>query len=396
MKSQGLSGFTRKRRLAAATFLAVFLGFSLPGLAAFRLEGGENVVIPQGETVVGDLYSSAGTTVVEGTITGDLVAFGRTVIMNGRVEGSILSFAQNLTVNGPVGGNIRAGGQNLTLNAKVGKNITIMGASAFLSPSSAVDGGVIGWLGRIEARGRIADDLLLGVGEAVLGGEVGGRVDAASERITVLPETRVDGEFRYYSPRRAEIPESARLSGGVEFEPVRRREMTNWRRVGQMLQAGWFFGLLLLIVLLWLLYPGKLGRVTVPEKATWTRGFLLGLGGLVVGPVVIALVFATLLGIPVALVLLGLYLLGFLLALPLAGSLVGRQLNTAYLAGRNLPPALIAAGGTILLVLLGLVPLIGCLVTLLATVLGFGLYLEALRPPAGPTEKPLPGPGEAV
>ncbi|HHW15404.1 MAG TPA: hypothetical protein GXX28_10810, partial [Firmicutes bacterium] len=188
----------------------------------------------------------------------------------------------------------------------------------------------------------------------------------------------------------------AKLSGGVKYEPVRHREVVNWRRVGQMLHAGWFFGLLLLIVLLWLLYPAKLGQITVPHKHTWTRGFLLGFGGLVAGPVVIALVFATLLGIPVALVLLGLYLFGFLLALPLAGSLVGRQLSAAYLAGRDLPPALLAAGGTALLFLLELVPLLGPLVVLLATVLGFGLYVDALRPAAEPAGRPAPEPEEAA
>lgn len=396
MKNERLRCFALTRWLAGATLLALLLGLSAPGLAAFRLAGGENVVIGRDETIEGDLYSSAGTTVVDGTITGDLVAFGQTVIVNGRVEGSILAFAQNLTVNGPVAGNIRAAGQNLTLNSAVGKNITIMGSSAFLSPSSTVHGGVIGWLGRVESRGQIADDLLLGTGEAVLGGKVGGRVDAASERVTVLPETRVDGEFRYYSPRRAEIPVSAQLSGGVKYEQVRHREVVNWRRVGQMLHAGWFFGLLLLIALLWLLYPGKLSRITVPEKSTWTRGFLLGLGGLVAGPVVIALIFATLLGIPVALVLLGLYIFGFFLAAPLAGSLIGRQLSVAYLAGRELPPALVAAGGTAILFLLGLVPLLGPLVSLLALVLGFGLYVDALRPTPAPGEKAAPVPEEAA
>lgn len=378
----------RGRLLAGALLLAVLLAVvSSPGLAAFQMAKGRNIVVEKGRTITGDLYASGGTTIVEGTVTGDLVAFADTVIVNGRVDGSILAFGGDLTVNGPVGGNIRAVCRSLTVNSSVGKNVTVFGGSVLFGPSAAIDGGLIGFVASLQSQAKIADDVLVGLNNVKLGGKVGGFVRIAGERVTVLPDAEVNGKFTYYSPNRAVIPNSARLAGGVRYEPAREADMVVWEKVWRALRGGWFLGVLLLGTLLWLFYPERLRGVTAPETTTWTRGFLLGLLGLVVTPVVAVVGFATLIGIPVALALMALYGFGLLLTLPLAGSLAARQVIATYRPGLNWHPVLVALVGMLGIGVLRLIPILGPLFGFLSFILGFGLFMQSLVSPARPREE---------
>ncbi|MCL4514476.1 MAG: polymer-forming cytoskeletal protein [Firmicutes bacterium] len=325
----------------AAMLMLAF--FSLPGLAAFEFASGKNVVVEKNRVIDGDLYAAGQTAVVDGTVRGDLIVGARTVVVNGRVEGSLLAAGGNITVNGPVAGNIRAAGQSITLNSTVGKNVTIASESALIGPSAVVGGGIIGGHARLEALGTVNGDLLVGANEATLGGKVDGLVRAHVEDLLILPETKIAGAVTYYSPKNAEIDKSAQIQGEVRHELTRKREEINWYRVGRIADAVWFAGIILLGILLWLFYPARVEAATIPRLETWTRGFLTGLAGLVLGPVLIVLAFVTVVGSPVALALLGGYLVAMLFTIPLAGPLAARQVLAAYFPETRLHPVAVAA-----------------------------------------------------
>ncbi|MCL4514974.1 MAG: polymer-forming cytoskeletal protein [Firmicutes bacterium] len=363
--------------IAAILMLAVF---TLPGLAAFEFASGNNVVVGKDRVIEGDLYAAGQTAVVDGTVKGDLIVGARTVVVNGRVEGSLLASGANITVNGPVAGNIRAAGQSITLNSTVGKNVTIASESALIGPSAVIGGGLIGGHTRLEALGTVNGDLLVGAKEVALGGKVGGWVKAYVEDLSILPETKIAGALTYYSPKKAEIDKSAQIKGEVRHELVRKRAEINWYRVGRIADAVWFAGIILLGVILWLLYPERIGETTTPRRETWTRGFLTGLVGLIVVPVLIVLAFMTVVGSPVALALLGVYLVAMLFTIPLAGPLAARQVLAAYFPKTRLHHVAVAALGMAGIFLLGLIPFIGPVIRLLAFILGFGLVLLTAHP----------------
>lgn len=371
-----------KYGLTLALILGLLTAVSLPVLAAFEVMGGQaTLIVDKGRTIKGDLYAAAQTVIVDGTVTGDLVVAGRTIVVNGRVDGSVLAAGNEVTLNGLVGENVRAAGSTIVITNRVGRNASLAGSDITLTVGSELGGGLIGGANRLELRGRVADDVLAGAESLLLGGKVGGEVRADVGRLDVSPEAEVTGKVFYRSRQETKVPGSAQLKGGIQFEPRPARTVNvNWHRAGRVIRAGWFLGILLLGVVLWLLYPERLQEITVPAKRTWTRGFLLGLLGLVLGPVVIGLAFATFIGIPVALVLLGLYLGGLLFTLPLAGALAARQVLTTYYPDRALHPALVAALGMAGIFLLGLVPVLGPLVNLAALVLGLGLLVGALQP----------------
>ncbi|MGE5623843.1 MAG: hypothetical protein ACM3UP_02340 [Methanocella sp.] len=368
--------------LALILTLSLLVALSLPALAAFEVMGGEaTLVIDKGRTINGDLYAAAQTVIVDGTVTGDLIAAGRSVVVNGRVDGSILAAGSEVTLGGPVGENVRVAGSTITINNKVGRNATLAGSDVTLTSGSELGGGLVGGANRLELRGKVGDDVLAGAETLLLGGKVGGGVRADVGRLEVGPEAEVAREVFYRSRQETVVPGSAQLKGGIRFapRPVRNVNVT-WYRFGQVIHAAWFLGLLLLGILLWLLYPGRLAELTVPAKRTWSQGFLLGLLGLVLGPIAVGLAFASFIGVPIALVLLGLYLGGLLFTLPLAGALAARQVLAAYFPDSQLHPVLVATLGMAGIFLLSLLPVLGLLVNFAALVLGLGLLVRALQP----------------
>lgn len=381
------------RWCAATAVLLLSLGIVSASVgAAFQTGEGENITVSKTETVQGDFYASGGTTIVDGAVTGDLVVAGRTVIVNGRVDGSILAAAETVTINGPVGGNVRAVGRQITIGSSVGKNATIAAESAFIGPSAVIGGDLISGSGNLETRGKIVESLRAASDKVTIGGQVGGDVSVGGSRVQVLPGLEVKGKFSYYSPAEMRIPDSARLSGGIDYHPTPERVRVDWRRAGRAIHAGWLAGVLGLGLLLWLLYPQRLASITVPERATWTRGLLLGLAGLVGGPLAIVICMASVILIPVALAILAVYLVGMMLTLPLAGGLVAQEFLHRYYPDRQIHPALLALAGMAAVLLLQLVPVLGPLVGLISFVLGYGLFVQFLSPVARPRSAADPAP----
>src|SRR5919106_1302207 len=104
------SGHPRRWILAV---VLIVLGLPAVALAQSELLGGkfrtgDEVVIPAGEEVAGDLYASAGSVRIEGTVQGDLVATGGqvTVSSGGEVGEDLVFGTGSTTLAGRVVGDV--------------------------------------------------------------------------------------------------------------------------------------------------------------------------------------------------------------------------------------------------------------------------------------------------
>lgn len=144
--------------------LALFVVLAgLPGLAAAETRSEGTVVVPEGETVEGDLEAFGGTVVVHGTVNGDLQAFAGNVDVYGDVTGDVNAFAGNVLVDGSVGGDVKA----------VGGNVEV-------TPDAEIAGNLAGAAGNVAIDGVVRGDVEIGADDVALG-----------------PTARVDGDFTY-------------------------------------------------------------------------------------------------------------------------------------------------------------------------------------------------------
>lgn len=324
--------------------LAVFLVLALAAVpapaAAEETRTGGTVIVEEGETIDGDLRAFAGTVVVRGTVNGDLTAFAGNVFVDGQVNGNLEAFAGNVRINGTVTGDASAAGGNVFL----------------------AEGGRIG--GQFEA----------GAGNVGVDGEVGGAARLSAETITVGPSAVVGGDLAYDG--NLDLADEARVAGDVRQEDdlgvgVGGPVVPNW--------VGWAYGLLVNLLLgaaLLLIFPIFSANLADRAAASPLRSGGVGLLLLVGIPVLVVLLFISLVGIPLGLV--GMVLFPLLLWL---GYVYGSFTVGSWLLSHTDVDSrwLALLVGLLVVSVVGLVPVLGALVQFLVLLLGLGALALGLR-----------------
>jgi len=190
-------------------FLAVALA-SLSVAAAQQTElggkvrSGQEVTVPAGETVQGDLIASAGTVRIDGRVDGDLVASGGQVTVAGTVTGDVLAGAGSTTISGEVGGDLRAGTGQARIEGRVGEDVLLGAGQATVARGAQIGGDLIFGTGRMVMDGAVTGSVLGSTGDYTRGGSVGGseKVNVQQpeeEREPTLADRAVDALRRYVS-----------------------------------------------------------------------------------------------------------------------------------------------------------------------------------------------------
>jgi cytoskeletal protein CcmA (bactofilin family) len=349
-----------------------------------KLRTGENVTIPAGETVQGDLYVASGAIVIDGTVDGDLVAAGGDIQVNGTVSGDLIAAGGTVTVAGTVEGDARIAGGQLTVSGDVGEDLLLAGGQATITASGSVGEDVIASAGQLSIAGSVAGSVEGGAGTYDRTGSVGGSENVAvGERGDDTEADRDDANLILDAVKHFIVvvligalalwllPGLTRASA----EAIRRRPLAS-------------FGSGLLAALGWLL--GFIGIVVVIILAAILFG-LIGFGelaGLIFIAGIVTIIVATF-----ALFVICGYLADALVGLALAG-LVRREPGSRWL-----DLGLLAAGAAVVVLLTSL-PVAGGWIKLVVAILGLGgLALAAWtasRTRRAPTVVVAPPPAEPV
>ena len=220
--------------------------------------------------------------------------------------------------------------------------------------------------GDVTIRGRVTGDVVVVDGDVTIRGSVAGTVVAVSGLATLGRRARGAGDLVYGDDRPIQAPGS-RVDGDVEKFKI--GDASAIAAIG--LWLGFTISLLLLGVLLLLLAPRAGDAIARAGRDKPMLAALVGLGGLILLPVIAIVACITIIGLPLGIVLLllilPLYAFGYLSAALIVGRLIRKQARIiAFVIG------------LVILQLLTLIPFVGGLVGLLATIFGLGALLIAL------------------
>jgi hypothetical protein len=293
-----------------------------------------------------------------------------------RVRFIQVSLAALLLLSVAAGGASAADGDDL---------IVITGGAVV--PAGQTAGDVIVIDGPVRIAGRATGDVIAVAGPVVIAGTVDGDVAVASDRATLAPSARIGGDL-LYGDERPVVAQGARVDGSIRDEDwADTLASPEWGFAGPL--AWWLavsVSTLLVGVLLLLLAPRMLAAAErSARRRLWPA---LGWGVLlaIALPIVAVLALVTLVGIP----------FGVALLLALVPVMLVAYVTSAWLVGRRLvaaprSPWLALLAGWGILRLLALIPVVGFLVGLVATVIGLGVLVVALWRARGP-EVPLAAP----
>ncbi len=336
-------------------------------------------VIQENLVVAGRLVS------VNAQIEGDLVAAGRDLLIAGLVRGDILAAGETITVQGRVEGDVRSAGRAVEIGAEVTGDVMAAGDSLRIPDGASIIGRA--WLaGReVDIGGSIGRELKVAGREVTIRGEILGDIHIWAEEISILASARIHGNLTYRSLGEADIHPDARIDGDIAFirSEAPHRFLGSAFAAAGVIGVSVFLGLLLLGAAQVFLFPNLM--FTTAQTLTTTPWQALGLGlVLLLGvPIVMILLAASIVGIPLMLILGAAYLISLAAAYFVVAIAIGRR--GARLVGRSAEATTwtriaVLTAGVFVLTLLGLVPVLGALVMLLALVLGLGAFaIQAYR-----------------
>ncbi len=385
---------TRKKLifLCFALFLLV-----LPiSVLAFEVKSGETIQVAEGEEINGNLYIAGNTISIDGTIKGDLFCGGQTVNINGTVEGDVICAGQSININGTVGGSVRAAGNSININSSVARGVQALGASINLGKNATVgwDMFLAGATGLIQ--GKITGDLHGGIANITIDGEVGknirlrlDEVKAINSRLAkknedgplkITDKAKIGGDVIYTSGLIGSISESAEIGGETKhnlpkIKGTKRNYAISW--LWGMLYsifAGLVIGLVLISV--WKKQIIKITNIML-EKPGPSMGW--GVVVLLLTPIICLLLLLTIIGIPLAFLVMATWVIAIVLSKIIAGIFVGRNILDRF--GKKSKDSLIWAMiiGVVIVKFIFAIPIIGWVLCLLATFWSLGVIWQFLR-----------------
>jgi hypothetical protein len=368
------SGFGHMKKIRYRLLVVVIALISITaiasGAAAFEVARGDSVIVKQ--RVNDDLLAAGQRVEIQAAINGDLAVAGASVSIEEPVAGYAMAAGRKVDINAPVQNDLWAAGASIEVNAPIGDNALLAGRNIKVHSSAAVGGDARIAGGTVTLEAPIERNLNIAARDALISSEIGGSVEARVQRLKVLPGGVIRGDLVVHSPYPPEISSEANVLGQVRFNETAERNQWIWL-------WWWLFGFAALLAL---------GFAAVALSPLWTHAVaakiterpgasaLTGVLGLFLAPLIAALLLITIIGIPLAIILLAFYVVAILLSGVFVAYRTGVWLLRPFGRGNASPWMRMAAGALIVSFFMSL-PWIGGIVQLIVLMIGFGaLVLE--------------------
>lgn len=327
---------------------------------------GQELVITKDEIINDDLYFSGNSITVDGIINGDLVAAGADVKVTGTINGGILAAGGSITVNGNVTGDIRAAGGTVIIGGDVGDNAIVFAGNLNLEKSA-----------------RIARDLTIGVGNAVIDGTVNGNINGGASNVemrgetkgnvtidvgnnmNIYPGAKIGRNLEYTAPRPAEI------SGTVSGKTSYKERIVKERGPGITGEIISYLWLLLIGIVSLMLAPEITQRISDNVSVKPLKNLLWGILFLIVTPIFALILLITIIGIPISLILISLYIIYVYISRVFVGFWIGQYILKQLKKETRYKVLNLAIGLVIIFIGINL-PFLGMFIHLIIILLGLG------------------------
>jgi cytoskeletal protein CcmA (bactofilin family) len=352
-------------------WMAALLAIAVAGTAAAdetarasvgdnRLSAGDEVTLD--EYVPGNVYLAAGRVNLDDRIGGSAFVTGGEVDVTGSIGRNLYAAGGDLRIEGEVEGSVHAAGGKVRVprGAKLRDDVTLAGGS-------------------VEMEGEVGEDLEVFGESIVINGIIGGDLEIAGEDIRIGPDTRVAGRLEYKSGGTFTIDPKAEIAKGIEEHDANDRGWLKKIGRGSSRVGGALFsvGVLFLGALLVLGLPAFSREAAATIRREWLQSAGVGCVMLIGVPFAVVILMITVIGIPLALMMIFGYVVLLMLGYVVAALFVG-DLALERLGGERVK----SLGWRVLFLLLALIalsvvrhlPLIGGLAVALLFVAGIGAF----------------------
>jgi hypothetical protein len=342
-------------------------------------------VLETGEALPDMAFFSAGDLNVNAKSTDDIFAAGGDVSLNETQADHMIAAGGDITITEVAFHDlIVAGGDVNFISGVVTDDVVAAGGDLKIDSRFTIKGSAMLTGGEVTLDAPVGAELRAAAGRLRLNADVAGDVHLVGEDVAIGPDVAIGGDLRYRAGK-FDMDPSVVVSGKIiELEPATPPDVERWSvqaaAAFAVFMLAFLIGLAILVVVIALVLPGLMNSATdmIRTKPLTT----LGVGFLIVAaaPVVIAILFATVFGIPLALMIGAIYIAAAPLAIAAfiyhAGMIARRLIsNPEYVAPNAASRIAWTALAAIVLVLLGLIPFAGGFFWLIAYTVGMGAVM---------------------
>ena len=384
-----MKNFTKRKWVIA---LAVTFLIGLPlGVFAAANTMSQSIYVGPDEIIEGNFIKAGNVIDINGPVNGDVIVAGSSITISGPVAGDVIAAGNTIRIKGSVGGSVRVVGASVEISNEVAKNVWAVASTVNLGPEAKVGWDVYAAAGNIEIKGPVAGNVwAAGVG-IVIGNQVGKNVLASIDKegqLILYPEAKISGSLTYKakSEEQLVIKEGAVVSGAIEKKALPLPTETDWKKA--FIGASIFFKIISLFSLLviGLVLVVLLPKVALEIKEEMVKRPMPAIGWgfiyLIATPVIILLLILTVIGLPLALILIPVYLIALYASEVLVGFTLGLILfDKLSKKEKKYKGSLIwpLAVGLLIFVVITSLPLIGWLVKLFLVLWALGAALQVKK-----------------
>lgn len=300
---------------------------------------------------------------VDKPIDGDLMISGGQIKTTANINGDAYVAGGQIDIGGTINGNLIVGGGNVTISGTVLKNVIVGGGQVKIDSTAEIGGYMLAGAGQMDLLGTFLGPVKVGGGSLTVGEKavMNGNLEADVTQSNVSSTAKIVGE------------KNIRIH---ETKQQTQKQINQWKQLGYMGQVFSFVSKLIILLILVKLFGEKIKENKTMETFWSTVG--LGLVVLIVVPILSLILMATIIAIPLSLIISVFYFVSLYLSGIIAAILVGDFIfEKGYLkTGNNYFQSIL---GLILITLLGLIPLVGMLIKFIILLLGIGFIFKSLR-----------------
>lgn len=347
------------------------LGSTTPTMAWSQnlINGGDSVTIEQSAIKPGSVYVAGNNITINATVDGSLYCAGGHITVNGSVHGDINCAGQDITINGSVQGSVKLAGGTLSLGNKVGSDVSLFGQTATVRSNATVAGDINAGVQNLTIDGTVTRSVVAGVQSLNMNGKVGSMNIVDAQNLSLGKNARVSGDLNYQSEDELKL-DSNKIGGAVHYHKPQPRHHVNPLYTLALVFAAFAVTALILT----LAAPRWVDRSAGIAKAKFGYVMLFGVLGVFTMPVLAVVLAFTVVGLPLALMM----ILAWLLLLMLSGTFF------AYFIGALILPRVanilvrLFVGLVVTAALLVIPYSIGVFSVLIMLIMGTGIILTTL------------------
>lgn len=322
---------------------------------ALDFQTGKKIYVAKDQIIFDNFFAAGEKVHIAGRIMGDLIVFGGEVIITGQIDGNIITFGGDVKLSGKAQ-NIFASGGTVLVNGIVKRDLLIGGGEIYITKNS-----------------RVGRDAYIGGGSANVAGKIYRNLRVGTGTLVISPNALVKGEIDY-SSRYSNVSNKAKILGKVSYHP-----MPDYQEQAQKVFAGivltreivGVITILLLGILAIFFFPHQVKLIRVAMQRDFWKNFGIGILSIILIPIVVILLFVTLVGFPLGVLLLVAYIFGIYFTTIFASIYIGHWIFKK-MGKPNIHNVWSLIVGYIVFKVITWVPLIGWLFGLIVFFWAFG------------------------